>query len=861
VLAGRAARERQGCRAEEFSGCRQLLLQTACRTLAGWDAGRMKVSLRTALVAMLLTATVPIAVLMCYHLLDKMRSEQARMRSGLDREAMVLAQAVENELVATIEALRILGVSEALRTGDVREFERSVAGRGPLRSGWQGSFLTDTRGVVIFDTTGASQRGAISPVPGLRQMLWDRTPMVSGLLRQQPRGQPSTVVAVPVIIDGELRFGLGVWVPWAAWQVLLKRSTPSEGFSTLFDRTEHVIARSVDPEHHVGLPLPHTPPANEASYDSVMAVSIAGWGVRRGIAAAPVVSAQIRSMAVAWLTAAACLLLGVSLALLVARRITRPLGVLARNGSPALLGAVHVREIAALRDALQAARERDQAAHDGLRRKADEFETLFNSSPIGLAFAQDRDCKGVLRNAAMGHLFGAGTQAPPQVYHQGEPLAPEQMPLCVAARTGQAVAMMELEFRSPEQPPVHAIANAVPLRDANGRPRGAISALVDITARKQMEAQLHETHAQLKTADRAKDEFLAMLGHELRNPLSAIASAVEVLKRHPSQGDEMSAAARDVIARQTLHLSHMMGDLLDVTRLTSGKVMLARQPLDLARLVQHTLDTLALRGETAQHPVDVDLQEGWVDGDATRLEQVVTNLVGNALKYTPAGRAVSVVTRVEAGEVVLRVADTGDGIPPELLPRVFDLFVQGERSLDRRAGGLGIGLTLVKRMVDLHGGSVTASSSASGTRFEVKLPQVPAAPAPAHERAADSRPALRVLVVEDNPDALQSMRDVLALDGHVVAGERNGREGLATLLAQWPEVAIVDIGLPGLDGFQVALRARSQGYAGRMIAVSGYGQKEDAQRALKSGFDAHVVKPVDMQQLRRLMREEAPAHA
>lgn len=824
----------------------------------------MRVSLRTALVAMLLVATVPLAVLMSWLLLEKMRSEQQRVRADLTRDAQVLARAVETELLSSVEALRILGLSDSLRHGDVRDFERSVAGRGPLRSGWRGTFLTDTRGLVIFDTTGAGRRGALPPVPGFRQMLWDETPMVSGLVDHKPSGQAAVVIAVPVVIDGNLRFGLGVWVPWAAWQALVDRAAPAEGYSALLDRDRRVIARSTEPRQ-VGELLPETAAPGVATDDSEWPVTIAQWNVRRGVATAPLAAGQLRSIGLAWATAAACLLLGVTMALLLARRIRWPLEAMARDGGATLgrHGTVHVREIAALQDALQAARERDQAARDGLQRKADEFETLFNSSPIGLVFAQDRDCSNVMRNAAMAQLFGRmGGGAEPTVLHQGRPIPPHEMPLCVAARSGQAVAVMELEFRLPGRPAVHAIANAVPLRDAQGRPRGAISAIVDITARKQAEAQLVEAHEQLQAANHAKDEFLAMLGHELRNPLNAISTAAEVLNhdRH-SRGDAVVQNACGIIQRQTLRLSRMISDLLDMTRVLSGKVTLASEPLDLALLVQRTLERLSHAGDTAHHTLDTKLEGAWVEADAARLEQVVVHLVGNALKYTPAGRRIGVAVRADGDDAVLRVTDEGDGIPPALLPRVFDLFVQGERTLDRGAGGLGIGLTLVKRLVGLHGGTVGATSSPAGSCFEVRLPRVEAVPPRAPQGVAAGGPALKVLVVEDNADALQSMCAMLRLDGHDVTGEGSGTTGLETLLAQWPDVAIVDIGLPGIDGFQVALRARSRGYPGRMIAVSGYGMNEDAQRAMKSGFDAHAVKPVDAQQLRQWMRDSAHAHA
>jgi signal transduction histidine kinase len=816
----------------------------------------MKVSLRTAFVAMLLVATVPVAVLMSYLLLEKMRSEQQRLRLDLDREAQVLAEAVENEMQATIEALRIVALSESLRHGDVREFERSIAGRGPLRSGWTGSFLTDTRGLVIFDTTGAARRGTLPPVPGFRQMLWDEKPLVSNLLQHPRSGQAATVIAIPVVIDGNLRFGLGVWVPWASWQVLVKRSAPGEGYSVLFDRARRVVARSTDPQR-VGELLPEAAVPGVSTDGATRSVPLAGWGVRRDVATAPVAAGQLRSIGLAWATAAACLLLGVTMALLLARRIRRPLEALARDGGAAQLGTVHVREIAVLRDALQASHERDQAAHDGLRRKADEFETLFNSSPIGLAFAQDRDCENVLRNATMVQLFGRrGGDVEPSVFHEGRPVRPHEMPLCVAARTGQAVAVMELEIRAPNRPVVHAIANAVPLRDAQGRPRGAIAAMVDITARKEVEAQLVEAHEQLKAASQSKDEFLAMLGHELRNPLNAISTAVEVL-HHGEMPDPKARSARGIIRRQTLHLSHMIGDLLDMTRILSGKERLACEPMDLALLVRRTLDMLTITGDTSRHPIERQLEEAWVMADASRLEQVVTNLVGNAIKYTPVGRRIGVEVRAQDAEVVFSVVDEGDGIAPELLPRVFDLFVQGERALDRRAGGLGIGLSLVKRLVELHGGTVSATSSPAGSRFEVRLPRVEAVQVAPPRAEGGVRPGLSVLVVEDNPDSLQSMCDLLRLDGHRVSGENSGTTGLETLLAEWPDVAIVDIGLPGLNGFDLALAARSRGYAGRMIAVSGYGQHDDVQRAMKSGFDLHAVKPVDAQQLRRWLRDGA----
>ena len=251
--------------------------------------------------------------------------------------------------------------------------------------------------------------------------------------------------------------------------------------------------------------------------------------------------------------------------------------------------------------------------------------------------------------------------------------------------------------------------------------------------------------------------------------------------------------------------------------------------------------------------------DAWIEADATRIEQVTTNLLNNALKYTPAGGRIEVDVGSDAGQAVLRVKDSGVGIAATLLPRIFDLFVQGERTLERRAGGLGIGLTLVRRLVQLHGGTIEAQSApGQGSLFTVRLPAV-AAPSSAHEAERERGPESRrrrVGIVEDNEDALAALRSLLELDGHSVWSESDGLAGLSAVLAQRPDVAVIDIGLPGIDGYELAKRSRAGGYAGRMIALSGYGQDRDVQQALKSGFDAHLVKPVDPTALRRAMADE-----
>ena len=364
----------------------------------------------------------------------------------------------------------------------------------------------------------------------------------------------------------------------------------------------------------------------------------------------------------------------------------------------------------------------------------------------------------------------------------------------------------------------------------------------------------------------AKDEFLAMLGHELRNPLSAISSAAALIDL-PGAGLETASRARQIIGRQSQHLSRIVDDLLDLSRAMSGKILLARRPVDMASLVGACLDTFRATGRTAGYRIDVDLAPNWVDGDPTRLEQIATNLIDNALKYTPSGGSIDIRIGAEDDEVLLTVSDTGVGIAPDLLPHVFDVFVQGTISLDRAQGGLGIGLSLVRRLVELHGGSVSVSSAGggAGSRFTIRLPRAePAqasAPVASLPQPESAKPA--VLLIEDNEDGREMMATMLDVYGYPVLQSADGLDGVQQALAQLPKVALVDIGLPGIDGYEVArrLRANPQTQAMRLIALTGYGLAEDQRRVLEAGFDMHLVKPVDIAQLLGALGEPAPLRA
>ncbi|HYX65254.1 MAG TPA: ATP-binding protein [Burkholderiales bacterium] len=374
--------------------------------------------------------------------------------------------------------------------------------------------------------------------------------------------------------------------------------------------------------------------------------------------------------------------------------------------------------------------------------------------------------------------------------------------------------------------------------------------------RQQLLEREQEARAIAEAANRSKDEFLAMLGHELRNPLGAIANGARLLE---APDEPTRRHARDVIARQVQHLARMTDDLLDAARAMTGKIVLQRQPLDLAQAASRAVAALRASGRAGEHRFVQRLEPVWVDADPTRIEQVLANLLANAVKYTPSGGAITVSVARAANDALLRVADEGIGMPPELVERVFEPFVQGERPLDRSYGGLGIGLTLVRRLAELHGGSASAASDGPGhgSVFTVRLPAIPSPAArPGEASAASAGHARDVLIVEDNLDARETLQRLLEHEGHRVRVAADAAAALAALREALPEVALIDIGLPGMDGYELAQRIRTQTDSRRtvlLVAVTGYGLPEDRRRSAASGFDGHLIKPLDLEALRALL--------
>ena len=394
-------------------------------------------------------------------------------------------------------------------------------------------------------------------------------------------------------------------------------------------------------------------------------------------------------------------------------------------------------------------------------------------------------------------------------------------------------------------------------RNIDGEIEGIFVIASDVTEKVLARNQINDLREAAEAANRAKDEFLAMLGHELRNPLSPILTALQLMKLRGSEGSERE---RTVIERQVSHLTRLVDDLLDVSRIARGKVELKAEVVELAEVVAKAIEMTSPLLEGRTHTLDVAIARRGlaVEGDPTRLAQVISNLLTNAAKYTPPGGHITVQAREEDGEVVLRVRDTGIGIAPEVLPRVFDLFVQERQAIDRSQGGLGLGLTIVRNLVERHGGTVSASSDGPGrgSEFVVRLPMAESG-APGHDGqvpaeeavvpAASTADSLKILVVDDNEDGAEMLAEVLRLRGFQTRTAHDAPTALRAAAEFGPAIAFLDIGLPVMDGYELAARLRDlPGLAGvRLVALTGYGQESDREKSHTAGFHHHLVKPVD----------------
>jgi PAS domain S-box-containing protein len=500
------------------------------------------------------------------------------------------------------------------------------------------------------------------------------------------------------------------------------------------------------------------------------------------------------------------------------------------------------------------------------RRRAAELETVMDATPAAVFIAHDRECGNVTANAEATRLLrlrpgenpslSAPGRRPFEVVADGAPLPVEQLPLQKAAATGEEVWGRELAIQFPDgRDPLHVLMNAVPLRDERGEVFGAVAAFVDITAQKM-------TAEALKLEAQHKDEFLAVLAHELRNPLATIQSALELMKTGAGASSGFGAT-RATMERQMRHVIRLIDELLDVARIGSGKLELRTEHVAVQEIVEAAIEFSRSDLEGAGHVFRCTMPPEilYVEADRVRMTEVVGNLLNNAAKYTPPGGEIVLTVAHEQGKVKVNVADNGVGIAPEVLSDIFAMFSQAEGSRSQRKGGLGVGLALARRIVDLHGGALFAQSGGpgQGSTFTVCLPlctgpaerALPAVPAAVDTEAFRQQ---RILILDDNADGAQTLGALIEASGHTVRLAYTGHQAFELAFEFAPQIAFLDIGLPDISGHEVALQLRKR-YPERdmvLVALTGWGSDGDRRQSEQAGFDFHLTKPVTVEAINSL---------
>jgi len=507
----------------------------------------------------------------------------------------------------------------------------------------------------------------------------------------------------------------------------------------------------------------------------------------------------------------------------------------------------------------------DALSADELRQRLRSLQAIIERAPIPIAIAHDPSCRYIFANRALAALIGIaqdanisltppeGGQPPYRIQRGGRDLAPEELPMQYAVAHRTAVSN-EIEIVRPDGSVLYVQNDVEPLYDAAGNVCGCVSVCVDLTDRRLAEMGLRD-------ADRRKDEFLATLSHELRIPLAPIRNAIEVI-RLAAGNQDLADKARSIMERQLAQIVRITDDLLDVARITQNKVELRLARVDLRTAVQSAIESTRPAVDAGSQTLTVEVPDApmWAVADLTRVAQALSNLMANATKFTPAGGRIAVSASSRGDLATIVVADNGAGIPREMLPRIFNMFTQLQAHRDRTHGGLGIGLTLARRLVELHGGTIDAESDGvgRGSRFTVRLPLAPSS-AETERVVRDAAPGVtgcRILIAEDNADAAEMMSLMLRVKGHDVRVAADGEQAIAIGRAFEPQIAFLDIGMPRIDGFEAARRLRR--LLGRrvvLVALTGWGQDEDKQRSRAAGFDHHLTKPPEPDVLDRLIAD------
>ncbi len=860
--------------------------------------------LRSYLLALALVTVLPLLIFSIVMIVSTFYEHLGVVKQGLVDTSRAISLAVDRKLMASIDTLEVLASSNLLDAADIggirAQAERAFAGQ----EAWSWLALISPSGQRVFEfgSPPAAPWPQGDEAGFFREAVARRQPAVSGLIGRDAGGGGMVCISVPVVRNGQVRYALIAGTrPATVVEPVTHEQLPDHRSAMLLDGKNLTVAQSEGRERLVGTQarsglVQHIADRVEGAftdsnvdgvpmYVGFRRSALSGWTVVTGVPTAVVNAPLWRRLGVVVLVGLSLVAVGLAGSWWFEQRIRVPIvalsnaaEALAREGAPRPVPSTSIVEIASLARSIAHAdhllRERAQGWERAEAELADQREQFrVTLASIGDAvIATDIFGRVTFMNDVAGQLTGWETE--PAL---GQPLA--AVLAILDEETQEAIedafarvmreetiaqegARTLLRSKGGARMPVEC--RGAPRRDASGRTVGAVFVCRDTSERRRAEreradilARAHAARDEAEAANRAKDEFIAMLGHELRNPLGAISNAVYVLDLIGSQAAP-AVQARQIISRGVEQLVRIVDDLLDVARVTRGKVVLKRQPVNLADSVTQCLSSLSAAGRSARHRITVDVEPTWVEADPFRIEQVITNLVVNAIQYTPADGAIHVSVGGVGNQAIIRVRDTGIGISQDMLPRVFDLFAQGNRTLDRPQGGLGIGLTLARSLVEAHGGTIEAASEGAGRGSEltVRLPLVPA-PSTEPGRPSPEQPAgpRRILIVEDSQDARDMLRIYLAQSGHQVFEAADGPGGVESALRTRPEIALIDIGLPGLDGYEVVkrIRAAPEGQDMFVVALTGYGQPRDQHRAREAGFDAYLVKPFDRDRLSSLL--------
>nr|WP_307732877.1 ATP-binding protein [Massilia agri] len=813
-------------------------------------------------------------------------------RAQVERKTLQTVRALVNNVDNRLDKARAIGQSlsilNAIAVADFRLVHRQASDALALSGVGMDLVLRDRGGQQLVNTSVPWG----TPLPVDRSSFLDKVfasgePATSNVFTGPVSGRPTVSVDVPVREHGELRYVLSIRLrPEYFAGILTPESLPEGATASIFDRDGIIFMRNVQPEKNIGRRV--TPPlyagilrAPEGVIDSRTAenipvlthfsrVSASGWGVGIGLPRARLRAELTEQLALMAGVAVGLFAIGLCLAWLIGGRLARsvqalsaPALALGRGARPHTADEFYVRETAdvaaAIHDAalLLEQRSLELAAKESALR---ETHMLARFGTWHWRLGQE----AIEVSDSVPHIFG---QALPPFAQQRGTLLPEESWEQVRRLTGELARSHgkggsgKLQLSA-----MHADGHRIWLDYRCESVHGPDGAVVALRGTMQDVSERVRAEEALRQADQRKNEFLAMLAHELRNPLAPIASGAQLLGQaslDPARVQHISA----IIARQARHMAGLVDDLLDVSRVTRGLVVLAKERTDLNAVVRDAAEQVQALVRDKRHTLELQLlpQPAWVLGDRKRLVQVVGNLLHNAAKFTEPGGRIEVALSVDAAQLTLEVRDNGIGMLPAELERAFDMFVQGERTPDRSLGGLGIGLALVRSLVELHGGSVGVASAGHGMGaiFTVRLPRQADEEAPQEDASKLDGVAaggLRVLVVDDNVDAAQILAMYVGAQGHAVEVRYEPDSALAIAPGFAPEVCLLDIGLPGMDGHELARRLRQlpATRGALLVAVTGYGQEQDRLASAQAGFDHHLVKPVDMAALEAIL-QGAPA--